>query len=180
MKNWRLCSKAAANAHATTKTGPRALRCLSSCRPHWHFRIRHITHVGLHWMREAFDCGGSVHQFEPSFDEGLWDKGRNDQSRRGGRGVKIGSGRASKDPILRLRPPGGTSEPIHTEFTKQFSRCALLLGPQLVGLGRAARGAEMRRGAAGGLARLLRGRLFSEDRLRADLADRTKTSHNTL
>jgi hypothetical protein len=55
-----------------------------------------------------------------AFGEGLWNKVRMDHSRRGGCGVKIGSGRTPKDPILRPRPTGGRASRSVTNSPKNF------------------------------------------------------------
>jgi len=63
-----------------------------------------------------------------AFGEGLWDKVRMGQSRRGGSGVKWNRGRASKRFHLRPGPTGGTRETIRDEFAKTLTRCAPVPG----------------------------------------------------
>jgi len=58
--------------------------------------------------------------FFDKLGKGLWDKVRNEQSRRGGLGVKWNSGRASKRFHLRPRPPGGKASRITPNSPNNF------------------------------------------------------------
>jgi hypothetical protein len=100
--------------------------------------------------------------------QGFWQKTDRDQGRRGGAGVKNGSGRTTKDPFLRPDPTGGSARLDCPNSPKNFSDAPKGISHALHrvdtdGLGarkrggRSSFGAGGRRGAAGGLARLLQG-----------------------